>query len=406
MPVFTYTARNDIGRRVEGLISADNERAALDMLDRRKLMPLSVAPHDASRAGLLGLIGLGGRRISTDTRCRFYRQLADLLKAGLPILRALGTLEKQGSDARFKPVLEEMRLAVSGGSDLGDAMASFPDLFGELEIGMIRAGEKGGFLEDVLSRLAAFTERAREVAGQVTGALIYPAMLALAGIGVIVVLMVFVLPSFAKMLEGLGALPAPTKIVMGISNFLQANFLPLLAGVAVLTFGVLSWARSEDGRTTIDRWKLRFPVVGRVMKQVAVARFARTLGTLLSSGIPIGAALKIASDAAGNRVIGAEIRAAAERVGQGETLSAPLTGSPNFPPMLTEMIAVGEETGTLDKVLVDAAAGYERDADRAVTMMVRLVEPLVLIVMTMVVLMIALSVILPALSAAGNIGKR
>lgn len=400
MPVFTYTARNEAGLRVEGTVSADNERAALSTLDARKLFPLAVKAQAVGGGGGLG--GLFGRRIKAATLCRFYRQLADLLKAGLPMMRAFNTLQKQNSDLKFASVLEELRLALSGGSELNEAMAGFPDIFGELEVGMIRAGERGGFLEDVLMRMAQFTERARELKGQVTGALIYPAVLVLAGIGVVVVMMTAVLPAFAQMLEGLGKMPLPTKIVLGISDFLRKSWpLVLLAIVAAIS-GFVGWARTPAGRLALDTLKLRLPVFKTVMLQTATARFARTLGTLLGAGVQIGPALKIAADAVGNKVLQEEISAAAERVRQGETLATPLSKSKWFPPMLTEMVSIGEETGSLDKVLVEAAAGYEREADRAVAMLVRLLEPMVLVLMTGVVLTIALAVILPALNAAAS----
>jgi type II secretory pathway component PulF len=303
-------------------------------------------------------------------------------------------------------MLEEIRNAVSGGSDLADALSEFPEVFGELELGMIRAGEKGGFLEDVLLRLAQFTERAREVSGQIAGAMVYPALLTVAGIGVVVVMMVFVLPSFATMLEGMGQLPLPTRIVMGISDFLRQNLLILLGGIAVFGYALLSWMRTPDGSRTVDAIKLRVPVLAGVTLQIAVARFARTLGTLLGSGIQIGPAIKIAADAAGNKILAEELLAAAERVKQGETLAAPLADSRFFPPLLTEMIAVGEETGTLDRVLVDAAATYEREADRAVSLLVRMIEPVILVLMTGIVMVVALAAIMPALTAAANMGKR
>jgi len=401
MPVFVYTARTDTGQKVEGTVSADNERAALAALDRRRLFPMEVKAQTAAGGGM----PLFGRRVNAATRCRFYRQLADLLRAGLPILRALTTLERQTTSPRFKPVLEDVRLAISGGSDLADALANHPDIFEELEIGMVRAGERGGFLEEVLMRLAQFTERAREVRSQITGALAYPAVLSLAGIGVVITMMVFVLPAFAQMLSSMGELPLPTRIVMGISDFLRDNFLLLFLGIAAGVAGIVMWARTPGGRLSLDSWRLRIPILKSVASQVAIARFARTLGTLLSSGIPISQALKISADAAGNRILGAEILAASERVRQGETLAAPLADSAFFPPMLVEMIAVGEETGSLDKVLIEAAIGYEREADRAVSLLVRLLEPLVLMVMTGLVLVVALAVILPALNAAANLGK-
>jgi general secretion pathway protein F/type IV pilus assembly protein PilC len=402
MPVFAYTARNETGERVQGTVSADNERAALATLDARKLFPTEVK---AQAGGGGGLGSLFGRRVKTATLCRFYRQLADLLKAGLPMLRAFNTLQKQNSDLRFAPVLEELRLAITGGAELAEAMSHFPDIFAELEVGMIRAGERGGFLEDVLMRMAQFTERSRELKGQVTGALIYPAVLMLAGIGVIIVMMTAVLPAFAQMLEGMGQMPLPTKIVMGISKFLQQSWPLVLLAAAAATAGFVGWARSPAGRLAMDTFKLKVPILKGVMLQTATARFARTLGTLLGAGVQIGQALKISAEAVGNKVLAEEVSAAAERVRQGETLATPLAKSKYFPPMLTEMVAIGEETGLLDKVLIEAAVGYEREADRAVSMLVKLLEPLVLVFMTGVVLTIALAVILPALNAAASMSR-
>lgn len=334
-------------------------------------------------------------------------QLADLLTSGVPLLRALEVLERQASHPTLNAVLRDVRTQVSEGATLDAAMARHSQVFSELTVSMARAGAEGGFLEDVLKRTADFIEHQEDLKGRVVGAATYPVILAIAGFSATTVLVVFFVPKFAELFERLkqrGELPAVTSALLWTSDFLGRYGLLLLAALAGAGWWGVTRLRTEEGRRWADRWKLKLPLAGPILLSLAVARFCRVLGTLLKNGVAILKALEISSDSTGNRMLSAAIRSAADNISAGQSLAAPLSACGLFPQTVVEMISVAEESNNLENVLVSIADGLERRTQRQLDLLVRLLEPAMLLVMACVVLLVVVALLLPVfqMSAAMN----
>ncbi len=392
MPSFTYTARTSQGDTVSGVITADNQQGALRSLDDQKLFPVDVREGGKAQRA----IGAGKRKVRAATISVFYSQFSDLLRAGVPPLRALDVLGRQTSNTVLKEVLDEVRDDLSGGQTLADAMLSHPNAFSPLHVAMIRAGEQGGFLEDVLTRIAIFTERQNELKSKLIGSMAYPAILVVVGAGVILFLLLNVVPKIRQFLKG--DLPTITVFVFSACDFLQAHWQALGGGLVVAVVLMVGLIRSKAGRVYFDRFQLKAPLLGPVVTLVAICRFCRVLGTLLQNGVPILQSLKIARDSAGNRVLCEAIEVATESVRKGASLAAPLGASNLFPLDIVDMIAVGEESNNLDSVLVTIADSYEARTARKIDLVVRLMEPLLLIIMASIVAVIAIALLLPILT--------
>ena len=392
MPSFTYTARTSQGDTVSGVITADNQQGALRSLDDQKLFPVDVREGGKAQRA----IGAGKRKVRAGTISVFYSQFSDLLRAGVPPLRALDVLGRQTSNTVLKEVLDEVRDDLSGGQTLADAMLSHPNAFSPLHVAMIRAGEQGGFLEDVLTRIAIFTERQNELKSKLIGSMAYPAILVFVGAGVILFLLLNVVPKIRQFLKG--DLPTITVFVFSACDFLQAHWQALGGGLVLVVVLMIGLIRSKAGRVYFDRFQLKAPLLGPVVTLVAICRFCRVLGTLLQNGVPILQSLKIARDSAGNRVLCDAIEVATESVRKGASLAAPLGASNLFPLDIVDMIAVGEESNNLDNVLVTIADSYEARTARKIDLVVRLMEPLLLIIMASIVAVIAIALLLPILT--------
>lgn len=406
MPQFAYKAKKDDGSVVSGMLQAENERSALDSLGRMGVFPLEIGSRDdaAPSAAPASLRRRPGGRVKAGDVALFTRQLADLLKAGVPLNRALRTLAQQTSNGRLAEVIEAVEKDVMGGGALHEALAKHPKVFDGLFTSMVRAGETGGFLEEVLHRLALFIEKDQELKSRISSALAYPVLLIVIGTFAIAFLMVFFIPRFSEIFKKMGNnLPVPTQIVMGVSTFFRESWALVFVGVAALLFGLQKLAATARGRRAIDRVRLRIPVFGDVVRKGAVSRFSRTLGTLLKSGVPILGALTIAREAMGNRVMMDDIDEAAAGVKQGRGLAEILRRSRHFPPMVVDMIAVGEEGGNLDEVLVNVADSFDREVDRAVRVFVSLFEPALLLVMAALVGFIVIAMLLPVFSLSSMI---
>lgn len=397
MATFSYTARNTEGRTVTGVLTADSQQAALRMLDEQALFPVAIQEGGLANRSLM----TGGRkRIRPGTVAVLYSQMADLLRAGVPALRALDVLCRQTPNAALVEILREVRDDLSGGQTLADAMSKHPNAFSELHVSMVRAGEKGGFLEDVLARIAAFTERQDELRSKLTGALIYPSVLAFVGTVIVIYLLVGVVPEVRKFLRG--DLPPMTQAVFALCDLLRDHGTAMGGVLAVLVILTVATIRSPAGRAYFDRFKLKAPKIGEIVTLVAVCRFCRILGTLLHNGVPILQSLKIARDSAGNRILQEHIDAATESVRKGETLAAPLGRSGLFPLDIVDMIAVGEESNNLENVLITIADSYETRTARKIDLALRLLEPILLILLAMVVGVIAVALLLPILTMSGG----
>jgi general secretion pathway protein F/type IV pilus assembly protein PilC len=400
MPDFTYEALEKTGKRNSGTVNATSEREAASMLDGRGLFPVRIVPIKSQTARRSGK-KVKGRHMAT-----FYSQLADLLHSGVPLLKALDILERQSIHPVLAEVLREVRAKVADGVSLADAMRPYPQVFNELSVGMVRAGQEGGFLEDVLKRIAAFTDHQEDLKGKVIGALAYPVFLAIVGLIVLNVLVIFFVPKFEPIFAKLAEkdeLPSLTSVLMVVSHFMQNNWLLIVS----IFFGAIwlyrRWVRTESGRLKMDRIRLGLPSFGKLYLSLSLARFTRILGTMLYNGIPILRALQIAKDSTGNRVLTLAIEESAENVTAGQKLADPFRRCPYFPPDVVEMIAVAEESNSLEKVLIDIAEGLEKRSSRQLELFVRLLEPVMLLVMALAVLLVVAGLLLPVFKMGSSV---
>ena len=403
MPDFTYEALARTGTKSTGTLTANSEREAAVILDGRGLFPLkiSLAKDQAAAAGGL-FAGVSGRAVAT-----LYSQLADLLHSGVPLLRSLELLERQSSNKTLKAVLRDVRARVADGTGLAQAMAQHPKVFDELAVSMVRAGQEGEFLEDVLKRIATFVENQEDMKSKVVGSLAYPVFLAIAGFAVLNILVVFFVPKFEKVFEKLkekGELPSVTTGLIALSHFLQSwEGIASAVAVAGACVGFAVWTRGA-GRLWADKVRIRLPLFGPIFLNLALSRFCRILGTMLHNGIPILKALGIAKDSTGNKVLSAAIEKSAENVTSGQKLADPLRKCGYFPYDVVEMIAIAEEANTLETVLIQIADGLEKRTSRNLELMVKLIEPIMLLVMAGMTLVIVAGLLLPVFKMGSTVG--
>jgi type IV pilus assembly protein PilC len=365
-------------------------------------------PAGAKKKGQISIKipGLSGR-VKPKILTTFTRQLATLVDAGLPLLRGLRVLEKQERSATLKEIIGELALSIEGGSTFSEGLAQHPKVFNRLYVNMVKAGELGGVLEVVLTRLAEFMEKAQKIKGKVIAAMFYPVAVLVVATAILLILMVKVVPKFqevfAGMLEG-QQLPAFTRFVLGISAAIKDHFVVsagIIAGVVVVFMLVI---RTKIGRLTWDKVKLKVPAVGPVITKVAISRFTRTLGTLVSSGVPILQALTIVKETAGNVIISNAVSSVHESVKEGETITAPLEASGVFPPMVISMVDVGEQTGALPEMLLKIADNYDEEVDNAVAAMTSLLEPIMIVFLAVVVGSIVIAMFLPLITLMNSVG--
>ncbi len=400
MPEFSYVARDLAGEKVSGTLTADAEREVMAVLAGRSLFPLEVAvdkPMVEDRRV---------RRVPPQLLATTYGQLADLLQSGVPLLRSIAVLQNQTSHSGLKHVLGQIHRQIEEGATMAEAMGRFEHIFGELAVSMVGAGGEGGFLEEALSRVAAFTEAQEDLKKQTIGAVVYPAFLAVVGVVVVTVLVVFFVPKFEDLFARLrerNELPVLTDMLLWLSGFLGRWGLLILAGlIGGLAYGRW-WLKTERGKFAWHRLKLKIPIAGPIFLSLAVARFCRVLGTLLHNGVPIIRSLEISSDATGNRVLAVAIRDATENISAGQPLAEPLADSGRFPPMVVEMISVAEQSNTLETVLLDVADSLERHTWRRLELAVRLIEPILLLILAAVVLMVVIALLLPVLKMSSQL---
>jgi general secretion pathway protein F/type IV pilus assembly protein PilC len=401
MAEFTYEALARTGLRSNGTLTANSEREVISMLDARGMFPIKITPIKSQTTSGRG------KKVKGRITATFYSQLADLLHSGVPLLKSLDILERQNNHPVLKEVLREVRAKVADGVNLADAMRPYPMVFDDLSVSMVRAGLEGGFLEDVLRRIADFTEHAEDLKSKVVGALAYPVFLGIIGVIVLNVLVIFFVPKFEKIFTKLkekDELPGLTESLVGLSHFMQDNILLIIAGLIGATWMFLRWKRSEAGRLTFDRLKLKIPGAGKVFLALSISRFTRILGTLLHNGIPILRALEIAKDSTGNRVLAQAIAESAENITAGQKLADPLRRCPYFPHDIVEMIAIAEESNTLEKVLIDISVGLEKRTARQLELFVRLLEPVMLLVMAAVTLIVVAGLLLPVFKMGSAVG--
>jgi len=378
MPVFVWRGRTLAGEAQSGEIEVGRQEEALDLLRKRKIMVTSLR----NKAGGFKMPNLGGSGVGTKDLAIFTRQFATMISAGLPLVQCLDILAKQTSKPSFARVIAEVTREVESGSTLADALGKHRPVFDDLFRNMVAAGEAGGVLDEILMRLATYIEKADALKRKVQGAMIYPAVVLTVAMGATAFMLLFIIPTFAKMFSDFGGeLPLPTKIVLGASNLLKNFWWAAALGIfAAITFIQRTYA-TESGKRQIDGLLLKAPVIGDVLLKGAVARFTRTLGTLIASGVPILSGLEITAKTAGNKVIAEAIMTARASIREGETVAAPLKASGVFPPMVVQMITVGEQTGALDEMLTKIAVFYEAEVDSAVDAMTSIIEPIMIVVM-------------------------
>jgi general secretion pathway protein F/type IV pilus assembly protein PilC len=399
MPSYTYKAVSDSGKSITGVLTAENYQVALRMLEEQALFPVKVAEGIHEQR-----FGLGGRRrIKMQHLTTFYGQLADLLRAGVPMLRSLDVLSRQGGQGGLAQIVKETREDVAGGMTLGDAMAKHPRAFSNLNASMVRAGEQGGFLEDVLQRIAIFTEKQDELRNKVVGAMIYPTILVCVGSTVVTLLMVFVVPKLRVYLRPETLNPLSVA-VFWVCDMLRDHYVALTLGAMAIVVAFSAWRKTKSGQLVFERFKLRAPLFGKIFTMVAICRFCRILGTMLHNGVPILQALRISKDSAGNEILARVIEEAGDSVKKGAALSDPLGSCGLFPPAVVDMIAVAEESNTLETVLVQIADTNEARTARSIDLGVRILEPILLVMMAMVVFCIAVALLLPILTLGTTVG--
>jgi general secretion pathway protein F len=401
MPDFQYEARATTGEPTSGTLTAANEQEALGILAGRDLFPLRVVMAEGS---VQSTTGKKFKRVRNKQLGVFYSQLADLLNSGVPLLRSLDLIIEQASHPGLKAIVQDVRDQVAEGTRLAVAMASHPKTFNDLVISMVRAGEEGGFLEDVLKRVAAFNEHQEELKARVIGAMVYPMFLCVAGALIVAAMMLIFVPKFAPIFQRMadkGELPWATTSLLGLSDFVQRYWFFAAAAVVAAAVLVNSWIRTSEGRERMDYLRLHAWGVGKISSSLAIARFCRILGTLLHNGVPILQSLRIAKDASGNVILSKAIGEAADGVQSGKSLAEPLRRSKQFPKEIMEMIAVGEEANNLERVLIDISDGLERNTNRNLDMLVRLVEPVMLLVMAVIVVYIIFALLYPVLLMSG-----
>jgi general secretion pathway protein F len=395
MASYKYTARERTGGQVTGVLAAETVQDVARQLRERSLFPVKVEQSFdlkdvAARTR--------SRRVKPRVLAKFYSQFADLLRSGVPLLRALQLLRKQSSNQALAEILDDITKQVADGVSTADAMKAHERTFGELAVSMVRAGQEGGFLEDVFKRIAVFTERQEELRAKVVGALAYPVMLLLIGFSVVGLLIVYFVPKFERIFDRLrerGELPAATEFLLAFSALLQSYGLWILGAFAVAIYFARMQLSTPEGKRWFDGVKLKAPLFGPVFRDLAITRFNRILGTLRRNGVPILASLKIAKDSTGNELMREAIDKAAENVKQGDKLATPLRLSKVFPPDVVEMIEVAEESNNLENVLIESADSLEAQTTRQLELAVRFLEPLMLLVMAAVTLVVVLALMLP-----------
>jgi len=391
MAMYAYRGRSG-GAVVSGEIEANDRPTAVTQLRARGVVATSVQERTAKPVGIKKI----GGKVKDKHLAIYTRQFSTMVDAGLPIAQCLSILAEQSDSKVLRDVTGKIAHEVEGGVTLAESFRKYPKVFNDLFTNMLQVGESGGVLDVVLQRLSVYIEKAAKLKSKVKGAMVYPITIISVAVLVIIFMMIFVIPTFAKMFEGMGAeLPLPTAVVMWLSEFTQKYILVMVGVGAGVIYAIKRYYNTEQGSSVIDAFLLKVPVIGMLIRKVAVARFTRTLGTLISSGVPILEGLLITARSAGNRVVEKTVMQARTAVTSGRTLSEPLKGSTVFPPMVVHMINVGENTGALDQMLSKIADFYDDEVDTAVTALTALLEPIMIVFLGVVVGGLVVAMYLP-----------
>jgi len=402
MPVYVWKGVNSYGEKRKGRIEAHSEAAALSQLKKIRIKPtvLKVAPKD-----LFGNLAMFQPKVTGKDVVIFTRQLSTMIDAGLPLVQSLDILAGQQENPTFKKLLTEIRIDVESGMTFADGMKKHPKVFDNLYCNMIDAGEVGGILDTILNRLAGFMEKSMALKKKIKGAMNYPIICLCIALVITAVILIFVVPVFAKMFADFGsALPAPTQIVVDISNFVKSNFFFMAVALAVIVVAIKKIYNTEKGRKKIDVLLINAPVFGPLIRKVAVAKFTRTLGTMLHSGVPILDSLTVVGKTAGNKVIEQAVFRVADSITEGRSIAEPLEETGVFPSMVVQMINVGEATGALDTMLEKIADFYDEEVDQAVENMTAMIEPFMMVFLGGLIGGLVIAMYLPIFKMASVIG--
>lgn len=400
MPTYEWKGRDRAGRAQGGVLVADSKEAVLAVLRRQQMVPITVKEKGKEIA-----LPRFRKGIDDKTLAVFTRQFSVMIDAGLPLVQCLQILGEQQEHKAFQRIILQVREDVESGSSLASALAKHPSAFNDLYVNMVAAGEAGGILDTILQRLAVYIEKAARLKAQVKSAMIYPVTVIAIAVVVVYIILWKVIPVFATLFASLNAdLPLPTKIVVALSNFIGRFWWLVFAVVAALSVAINRYYKTPQGKLVIDRLLLKAPVLGLVLRKIAVARFCRTLGTLMAAGVPLLESLDITARTSGNAVIERAIQEVRKQVEEGKTLAEPLGATQQFPPMVVHMISVGETTGALDTMLGKIAEFYEEEVDIAVAGMMKLIEPLMIFVLGVVIGGIVISMYLPMFDLISKIG--
>jgi len=403
MPTFAYVVKDKAGKTHNGTLETDSRNSLIEQLWKQEFVIISI---EERQQGKISLLKVGQPKVKTVQLVVFSRQLATMVESGIPIVSALDVLSDQLEDRSFKQTLQRIRDDVEAGASLSEATGRHPRIFSDFFVNMLRAGESSGHLDEILDRVASYLEKVENLQRKVKASLFYPAFVSVLAFGITTFLVVVIVPKFKEIFTSLGGqLPMPTLILLGISDFMRKFLVIEIVGFFLLGVACKTYVSTPAGRFWLDRLTLQAPIIGKLMQKVVIARFSRTLATLVKSGVPILSSLEIVAKTAGNKVVERAVIEARSSIKEGENIADPLARSKVFPPMVTRMISVGEKTGELEKMLTKIADFYENEVDAAVTALTSLIEPLVIAILGVVIGGIVVALFLPVFQISTLVGK-
>ena len=404
MPKYNWEARSRTGSMQKGVMEAANFSLVESQLKRYGFTNISVKEEGKGLSMELKLPGFA-KKVETKDIVVFTRQFATMIDSGLPLVQCLDILSNQQENKTFKDVLVKVKETVEGGSTFADALSKHPKVFDDLYVNLVAAGEIGGILDTILNRLAAYIEKAMKLKKQIKGAMVYPTTIMSIAVIVVGVILIFVIPTFAKMFADFGGeLPAPTKFVIALSNFIVKYIILIIGLIFAVIVAIKKYYATPKGRKVIDALALKAPIAGPLIRKVSVAKFTRTLGTMISSGVPIMDGLEIVAKTAGNKIVEEAIFKVRQAISEGKTMAEPLQECGIFPPMVVQMISVGEATGAMDAMLTKIADFYDDEVDEAVGAMTAMMEPLLMVFLGTTVGGLVVAMYLPIFKLAGAVG--
>jgi len=402
MPTFAYTVKDRTGQTHNGTLQIDSRQALVEQLWKQDFVVLSVQEHEPRR----GIMPIGRPTVPLNQLVIFSRQLATMVNSGIPILVALDAMVEQVEHQVFRQVLKRVKDEVEGGAGLSASLGKHPGVFSEFFMNMVKAGESSGHLDEILDRLATYLEKSDALRRKVLASLFYPALVSFMAFSITAFLVIVIVPQFKQIFTSLGAqLPLPTRVLLAVSDWLRQHILLEILAAIGLAVGVRTYIRTKRGQLWFDQTCLKLPIIGKLVQKVAIARFARTLSTLVKSGVPILTSLEIVAKTAGNMVVERAVINARASIKEGATIADPLTKSPVFPVMVTRMISVGEKTGALETMLTKIADFYESEVDTAVSGLTALIEPLIIAFLGLVIGAIVIALFMPVLTITSVLGR-